>query len=93
MPGVTIGPNSVVAAGSVVTKDVPPDTVVGGVPAKAICSASDYLERIREQSLPVTDEQRERIRRGEDQTRVMKDTLLREFDWAEWDRRRADRET
>ena len=35
-PGVTIGENSVVAAGAVVTKDVPDNVVVGGVPAKII---------------------------------------------------------
>ncbi|WP_163534725.1 DapH/DapD/GlmU-related protein [Helicobacter suis] len=35
-PGVTIGENSIIAAGSVVTKDVPPNVVVGGVPAKII---------------------------------------------------------
>ena len=34
--GVTIGKGSVVAAGAVVTKDVPPYTLVGGVPAKQI---------------------------------------------------------
>ena len=34
--GVTIGENSVVAAGAVVTKDVPANTVVAGVPAKVI---------------------------------------------------------
>ncbi|MBQ9032128.1 MAG: sugar O-acetyltransferase [Parasporobacterium sp.] len=34
--GVSIGDNSVVAAGAVVTKDVPANTVVGGVPAKII---------------------------------------------------------
>ncbi|MEH6534332.1 MAG: sugar O-acetyltransferase [Photobacterium frigidiphilum] len=34
--GVTIGARSVVAAGSVVTHDVPPDTLVGGTPAKVI---------------------------------------------------------
>lgn len=36
LPGVTVGENSVVAAGAVVTDDVPPDTVVAGVPAKVI---------------------------------------------------------
>jgi acetyltransferase-like isoleucine patch superfamily enzyme len=34
--GVTVGENSVIAAGSVVTKDVPPNTLVGGNPAKVI---------------------------------------------------------
>lgn len=38
LAGVSIGENSVVAAGAVVTKDVPPNTVVGGVPAKIIKS-------------------------------------------------------
>ncbi|MGH9356826.1 MAG: sugar O-acetyltransferase [Terriglobia bacterium] len=36
--GVTVGENSVVAAGSVVTKDVPPNTFVGGNPARVIRS-------------------------------------------------------
>ena len=36
LPGVTIGTHSVVAAGAVVTKDVPPYTIVAGVPAKVI---------------------------------------------------------
>ena len=36
MPGVTIGENSIVAAGAVVTKDVPDNTIVGGIPAKFI---------------------------------------------------------
>ena len=36
LPGVTIGRHCVVAAGAVVTKDVPDNTLVGGVPAKVI---------------------------------------------------------
>lgn len=36
VPGVTIGDNAIIAAGAVVTKNVEPNTVVGGVPAKFI---------------------------------------------------------
>lgn len=36
MQGVTIGDGAVVAAGALVTKDVPPYAIVGGVPAKVI---------------------------------------------------------
>ena len=44
-PGVKVGPNVIVAAGAVVTKDVPPGTVVGGVPAKVIGSFDELVER------------------------------------------------
>ena len=36
LPGVTVGDNAIVAAGSVVSHDVPPNTIVAGVPAKVI---------------------------------------------------------
>ena len=48
MPGVKIGPNSVVGAGSVVTKDVPPNTVVVGSPARPIMSTDEYAEKCLE---------------------------------------------
>lgn len=38
LPGLTIGPESLVAAGSVVTADVPPRTLVAGVPARVVRS-------------------------------------------------------
>lgn len=41
LPGVTIGRHVVVAAGAVVTKDVPDNTLVGGVPAKTIKTLID----------------------------------------------------
>lgn len=34
--GITIGDGAIVAAGAVVTKDVPPCTIAGGVPAKVL---------------------------------------------------------
>jgi acetyltransferase-like isoleucine patch superfamily enzyme len=57
MPNVTIGPNAIVAAGSLVTRDVPEGKIVCGVPAKVIGSV-DTLVAFREQqtrALPWAD--------------------------------------
>jgi len=45
MPGVTIGEGALVAAGSVVTKSVPPHSVVGGNPARFICTTQEFYDR------------------------------------------------
>jgi acetyltransferase-like isoleucine patch superfamily enzyme len=44
VPGVTIGDEAVIATGSVVTKDVPPRTLVGGVPAKVLKDLNESLK-------------------------------------------------
>lgn len=45
LSNVRIGPNVIVAAGSVVTKDIPENSVVAGVPAKVIGTFDDFVER------------------------------------------------
>ncbi len=48
MPGVTIGKDVIVAAGSVVTKSVPDGVIVGGNPAKIIGTTEDYKVRMQQ---------------------------------------------
>jgi len=45
LPGVTIGPNAIVAAGAIVSRDVPPDAIVAGNPAKVIGSFAELARR------------------------------------------------
>lgn len=45
LPGVTIGPRSIVGAGSIVTKDIPTNSVAAGHPAQVVCTLDEYLSK------------------------------------------------
>ena len=47
LPGVEIGPRTIVGANSVVSRSLPPDSVCAGAPARVICSLEDYLNKHR----------------------------------------------
>jgi acetyltransferase-like isoleucine patch superfamily enzyme len=46
LPGTTIGSKTIVGAGSVVTKDIPENSVFAGNPARFVCDFEDYVLRI-----------------------------------------------
>lgn len=52
MPGVTIGDNVIIGGGSIVTKDVPSNSIVAGTPAKPISQLDRYLEKIKSDMIP-----------------------------------------
>ena len=51
MPGVKIGDNVIIGAGSVVNRDIPSNSVAAGVPCKVICSLEEYKEKHKDDFL------------------------------------------
>lgn len=47
LPGVTVGPNAIVAAGAVVSRDVPPNSIVAGIPARRVGDLDAYVEKMK----------------------------------------------
>lgn len=48
LPNVTVGPNAIVAAGAVISKDVPANSIVAGNPAKVIGSVDNLVQKLEE---------------------------------------------
>lgn len=63
LPGVTIGPDAIVGAGSVVVKSVPAKTVVAGNPARPIASLDEYIDRYRKKMVPLRSTDRQTLRK------------------------------
>lgn len=53
LPGVTVGNRVIIGAGAIVSKDIPDNSVVVGVPARVVKTADEYLEKIKRESLHV----------------------------------------
>lgn len=51
--GVNIGSNVIIGAGSLVNKDIPSNSVWGGIPAKEICTFEEFVEKRKQESLSV----------------------------------------
>lgn len=51
LPGVTIGDNVIIGAGSVVNRDIPSNSVAAGVPCRVICSLEEYKEKHKDDFL------------------------------------------
>ena len=56
LPNIRIGSNVIIAAGSVITKDVPDNSVVAGVPAHIIETFDEYLEKRKKSVFVATDD-------------------------------------
>lgn len=63
LPGIEIGPDSAVGAGSVVTRTVPPWTVVAGNPARPIKTLDEYIEGYLQCMIPLEATDRDALRR------------------------------
>ena len=62
MPDVEIGPNSIVGLGSIVTKNILPDMVYAGIPAKPICTLDEYITHYKEKMIDIKASNRQDLR-------------------------------
>ncbi len=57
LPGVSVGNNVIVAAGAVVTKDIPDNEIWGGNPAHFITTLDEYYEKCEQKCIRATYEE------------------------------------
>jgi acetyltransferase-like isoleucine patch superfamily enzyme len=79
MPGVSVGNNVLIAAGSVVTKSIPSNVVVGGNPARYICTIDDYIrknERYNLNSKNLSPKDKKRLLLSIDEERFIKKSMI-----------------
>lgn len=62
LPGIEIGPDAAVGAGSVVTKTVPPRTIAAGNPARSIKTLDEYVEGYLQRMIPLQATDRDALR-------------------------------
>ena len=80
MPGVTIGDNVLIAAGSIVTKSIPPNVVVAGNPAKYVCSIEEYIEKNKKyntDSKGLSNERKKELLLSLDESKFVHKSLLK----------------
>lgn len=63
LPGITIGPNSIIGVGSIVTKSVPPNSVAVGNPARVLYNLEEYIQRYQDKMINIVSKTRNDLRR------------------------------
>jgi acetyltransferase-like isoleucine patch superfamily enzyme len=63
MPGVTIGDNVVIGAGSIVTKDIPSEVVAAGIPARVLKTIEEYKQRSLQRAVYIFEAESEKRER------------------------------
>jgi acyl-[acyl carrier protein]--UDP-N-acetylglucosamine O-acyltransferase len=85
LPGVEVGDNAIIGAGAVVTKNVPPDSIVVGNPARVVSTVKDYILKCEERNVlyQVTDavlkKHGTRIKASPTETKELLDSIYEEY--------------